>query len=159
MVGLDAADVCPDGLPAEMVSCGLPYHIVPVRSLDAVRRARLDLTLWRRMVAESWAHHVYLVAMEAERSEVDVHVRMFAPGSGVPEDPATGSAAAALGGYLAALSGREQGTLEWVAEQGLEMGRPSLLYIEADRAGAATTAIRVGGRAVEVSQGTMQVPD
>jgi trans-2,3-dihydro-3-hydroxyanthranilate isomerase len=84
---------------------------------------------------------------------------MFAPGSGVPEDPATGSAAAALGGYLAERSGREHGTLEWVAEQGIEMGRPSLLYVEADRAGGSTSAIRVGGRAVEVSQGTMQVPD
>ena len=159
MVGLDAADVCPDGFPAEMVSCGLPYHVVPVRTLDAVRRATLDLALWRRMLAESWAHHVYLVGMEAEGPEASVRVRMFAPGSGVPEDPATGSAAAALGGYLAALSGRESGTLAWVAEQGLEMGRPSLLYIEADRARGSTTAIRVGGRAVEVSQGTMQVPD
>jgi trans-2,3-dihydro-3-hydroxyanthranilate isomerase len=102
---------------------------------------------------------VYLVAMEAEGDAADLHVRMFAPGSGVPEDPATGSAAAALGGYLAALSGPDQGTLEWVAEQGLEMGRPSLLYIEADRDRGATTAIRVGGRAVDVSQGTMQVPD
>ncbi|MGE0158322.1 MAG: PhzF family phenazine biosynthesis protein [Gemmatimonadales bacterium] len=159
MVGLDTDDVCPDDLPAEMVSCGLPYLVLPVRSLDAVRRATLDVALWRRMLSESWAHHVYLVAMEAEGADVDVHVRMFAPGSGVPEDPATGSAAAALGGYLAALSGREQGTLAWVAEQGLEMGRPSLLHIEADRARGATTAIRVGGRAVEVSQGTMQVPD
>jgi trans-2,3-dihydro-3-hydroxyanthranilate isomerase len=159
MVGLEASDVCPDGYPAEMVSCGLPYHIVPVRTLDAVRRSALDTTLWRRMLSESWAHHVYLVAMEAEGSEADVHVRMFAPGSGVPEDPATGSAAAALGGYLAALSRRDGGTLEWVAEQGLEMGRPSLLYIEADRANGATTAIRVGGRAVGVVRGTMHVPD
>ena len=159
MVGLAGADLCPDGMPVEMVSCGLPYHIVPIRSLDAVRRATLDTTLWRRMLADSWAHHVYLVAMESEGDAADVHVRMFAPGSGVPEDPATGSAAAALGGYLAALSGRDQGTLEWVAEQGLEMGRPSLLYIEADRAGGATVAIRVGGRAVEISQGTMRVPD
>jgi len=159
MVGLEATDVCPDGLPAEMVSCGLPYYIVPVRTLDAVRRSSLDLSRWRRMLAEGWAHHVYLVAMEAEGPEANVHVRMFAPGSGVPEDPATGSAAAALAGYLAARSGRDRGTLEWVAEQGLEMGRPSLLYIEADRANGATTAIRVGGRAVEVSQGTMHVPD
>jgi trans-2,3-dihydro-3-hydroxyanthranilate isomerase len=159
MVGLEAADVCPEGLPAEMVSCGLPYHVIPVRSLDAVRRALLDTALWRQMLGDCWAHHVYLVALEAEGDEADVHVRMFAPGSGVPEDPATGSAAAALGGYLAERSGREHGTLEWVAEQGIEMGRPSLLYVEADRAGGSTSAIRVGGRAVEVSQGTMQVPD
>jgi trans-2,3-dihydro-3-hydroxyanthranilate isomerase len=159
MVGLEAADVCPDGFPAEMVSCGLPYYIVPVRSVDAVRRAVLDLGLWRTMLGGTWAHHVYLVAMEAEGEEADVRVRMFAPGSGVAEDPATGSAAAALGGYLAALSGREHGTLSWVAEQGLEVGRPSLLDIEADRARGVTTAIRVGGRAVEVLEGTMRVPD
>ena len=158
-IGLEAAEVCPDGFPAEMVSCGLPYHIVPVRTVDAVRRAVLDLSLWRKSLANLWAHHVYVVAMDAEGAEANVRARMFAPGSGVPEDPATGSAAAALGGYLAARSGRREGTLEWVAEQGIEMGRPSLLYIEADRARGATTAIRVGGRAVEVSQGTMQVPD
>jgi trans-2,3-dihydro-3-hydroxyanthranilate isomerase len=159
MVGLDTADLCPDGLPAEMVSCGLAYYVIPVRTLDAVRRATLDVARWRRMLSESWAHHVYLVALETEGDAADVHVRMFAPGSGVPEDPATGSAAAALGGYLAALSGREAGTLAWVVEQGLEIGRPSLLYVEADRAGASTVAVRVGGRAVEVSQGTMTVPD
>jgi trans-2,3-dihydro-3-hydroxyanthranilate isomerase len=84
---------------------------------------------------------------------------MFAPGSGVPEDPATGSAAAALGGYLAAADGREAGALSWTVEQGLEMGRPSLLHVEADREGGETTAIRVGGAAVLVSRGTMRVPD
>jgi trans-2,3-dihydro-3-hydroxyanthranilate isomerase len=159
MVGLETADVCPNGFPAEMVSCGLPYHVIPVSSIDAVRRAVLDTSRWRQMLGDAWAHHVYLVAFDAESDEADLRVRMFAPGSGVPEDPATGSAAAALGGYLAARSGRDRGTLAWVAEQGIEMGRPSLLYIEADRADGKTTAIRVGGRAVEVSQGTMQVPD
>ena len=100
-----------------------------------------------------------MVCLDAEGDQADVRVRMFAPGSGVPEDPATGSAAAALGGYLAALDGREQGRLAWVAEQGIEMGRPSLLYVEADREGGLTTAIRVGGHAVAVSEGTMVVPD
>jgi trans-2,3-dihydro-3-hydroxyanthranilate isomerase len=159
MVGLDAADVCPPGLPAQMVSCGLPYHIIPVRSIEAVRRATLDSAIWRRLLADTWAHHVYVVCLDAEGEEADVRVRMFAPGSGVPEDPATGSAAAALGGYLAALDGRANGTLRWVAEQGIEMGRPSLLYVEADRVGGVTTAIRVGGHAVSVSEGTMTVPD
>jgi trans-2,3-dihydro-3-hydroxyanthranilate isomerase len=159
MVGLEASDVCPDGLPVEMVSCGLPYYVIPVRTVDAVRRASLDLSIWRRLLAGTWAHHVYLVCLDAEGDGADVRVRMFAPGSGVPEDPATGSAAAALGGYLSALDGRERGTLSWVAEQGIEMGRPSLIYVEADRADGATTAIRVGGRAVPVSEGTMTVPD
>lgn len=158
MVGLTEDDVCGD-LQPEMVSCGLPYHIIPVRSLDAIRRAVLDMAIWKRMVADGWAHHVYLVCMDAEGENVDVHVRMFAPGSGVPEDPATGSAAASLGGYLARADGRADGSLAWTVEQGLEIGRPSILYVEADRAGGETSAVRVGGSAVAVSSGTMTVPD
>jgi trans-2,3-dihydro-3-hydroxyanthranilate isomerase len=158
MVGLDPADVGPDGLQPEMVSCGLPYHIIPVVSAEAVTRATLDLALWRRMLADDWAHHVYVVSLDAEGSGVDARVRMFAPGSGVFEDPATGSAAAALGGYLSQVDGSDEARLSWTLEQGIEMGRPSLLYVEADRSSGATTAVRVGGSAVSVSQGTMTVP-
>jgi trans-2,3-dihydro-3-hydroxyanthranilate isomerase len=157
MIGLDPAEVCPDGLEAEMVSCGLPYHVIPVDSADAVRRAALDLALWRRLLAESWAHHVYLVSLDAEGEGVDVRVRMFAPGSGVFEDPATGSAAAALGGYLSKVDGSREAKLTWTVEQGLEVDRPSLLYVEADRSDGQTTAVRVGGGAVRVSSGTMSV--
>jgi trans-2,3-dihydro-3-hydroxyanthranilate isomerase len=157
MVGLDEDDVCGDLTP-EMVSCGLPYHVLPVRTVDAVRRAVLDMSAWQRMLADSWAHHVYLVCTDAEGVGVDVRVRMFAPGSGVPEDPATGSAAAALGGYLAKADGRAEGTLSWTVEQGIEIGRPSILHVEADRTDGETRGIRVGGQAVFVSSGTMSVP-
>jgi trans-2,3-dihydro-3-hydroxyanthranilate isomerase len=157
MVGLSEGDLDRD-LPVEMVSCGLPYHCVPLRSADAVRRAVLDMAAWKRLLADSWAHHVYLISREAEGEGVDVRVRMFAPGSGVAEDPATGSAAAALGGYLSKADGRASGTLSWTVEQGLEIGRPSLLHVEADRSAGATVAVRVGGSAVFVSSGTMRVP-
>lgn len=159
MIGLDPTEIFPDGLEAEMVSCGLPYHVIPVDSAEAVRRAALDLALWRQLLATSWAHHVYLVGMDAEGEGVDLHVRMFAPGSGVFEDPATGSAAAALGGYLSKVDGSREASLSWVVEQGLEIDRPSLLYVEADRSGGETSAVRVGGGAVRVSSGTMSVPD
>ena len=158
MVGLQPEEVCPDGLVPEMVSCGLPYHVIPVVDFRAVARASLDLALWRRLLADGWAHHVYLVSMDAEGEEADVRARMFAPGSGVPEDPATGSAAAALGGYLSKVDGSPEASLSWTVEQGIEVGRPSLLYVEADRAGGRTTAVRVGGSAVPVSRGTMVVP-
>jgi len=159
MIGLEPDEVRTDDLAPEQVSCGLPYLIIPVRSLDAIRRVALDTALWRRMVADGWAHHVYTVCREAEGEGVDFRVRMFAPGSGVPEDPATGSAAAALGGYLSRVDGRDEARLAWTLEQGIECGRPSVLEVEADRAGGETVAVRVGGRAVEVSEGTMAVPD
>lgn len=164
MVGLSIDEVgCPgpngSTLGVEQVSCGLEYFIVPVQDSAAVRRSRLDSTLWQRMLADAWAHHVYVMTMGSENEGVDVHVRMYAPGSGVPEDPATGSAAAALGGYLSKADGRDEGSFWWTIEQGLEMGRPSLIRVGAERADGATSRVQVGGTAVEVSSGSMSVPD
>lgn len=164
MIGLDTADIGGDGpagraLEPEMVSCGLEYFVIPVRSIDAVGRAVLDVARWRTLLADAWAHHVYIVCMDADGEGVDVRVRMFAPGSGVPEDPATGSAAAALGGYLSKADGSETATLAWTVEQGIEIGRPSIIHVEADRADGATTAVRVGGSAVAVSEGTMRISE
>ncbi len=163
MVGLDPSEiggVGPHGgeLGVEQVSCGLEYFIVPVRTLEAIGRSRLDLTAWQRMLADAWAHHVYLVCPETVGDGVDLQVRMYAPGSGVPEDPATGSAAAALGGYLSKADGRDDGSLGWTVEQGLEMGRPSLIHVGAERSGGTTSRVTVGGAAVPVSRGTMTVP-
>lgn len=163
MIGLAPSDIGGTyangvAMTPEMVSCGLEYFVIPVRTLDAARRSRLDTARWQRMLADAWAHHVYVVTLEAEGADVDVHVRMYAPGSGVPEDPATGSAAAALGGYLSKLDGRDAASLAWTVEQGLEIGRPSLLHVEAEREGGATSAVRVGGSAVPVSRGSMSVP-
>jgi trans-2,3-dihydro-3-hydroxyanthranilate isomerase len=158
MVGLEPSDLHLELRP-EMVSCGLPFYVVPLASLAAIRRAVLDMSLWQRLVEPLWADHVYLICPETERAGVDMHVRMFAPAAGVAEDPATGSAAAALGGYLSKVDGCDAGTLHWTLEQGIEIGRPSILQVEADRSGGATSAVRVGGSAVFVSRGVMTVPE
>ncbi len=167
MVGLEAGDLggnAPAPLPPAMVSCGLPFHVIPVRTPTALRRAVMNTAIWQELLADSWAHHVYLVCPLGEGAAAegspppDVRVRMFAPGSGVPEDPATGSAAAVLGGYLGDASGCDDGTLRWLVAQGAEIGRPSLIEVEADRASGQTTAIRVGGGATFVSRGTMTIP-
>jgi len=163
MIGLTSDDIggtdaAGTELHPEMVSCGVPNFVIPVRTIESVRACALDAALWKRLLADEWADHVYVVCMDAEGEGVDVRVRMFAPGSGVPEDPATGSAAAALGGYLSKVHGGEEGSLAWTVEQGIEMGRPSLIHVEADRAAGKTTAVRVGGGAVPVSRGVMRVP-
>jgi trans-2,3-dihydro-3-hydroxyanthranilate isomerase len=82
---------------------------------------------------------------------------MFAPGVSIVEDPATGSAAVALAGYLAARSNTASGTLRWTLEQGFEMGRPSILLVECDREGGQVKAVRVGGSAVPVFEGVYRL--
>lgn len=158
MLSLDRGDVLSGPLAPQGVSAGLPFLFVPVRSRDAVRRARVKVDLWEPVLADAWASMLFVFAMDAEQPGHDVRARMFAPGISVPEDPATGSAAAALGGYLAMRAPRGDDTLRWVVEQGFEMGRPSILEIEVDRRAGEITAVRVGGASVVVCEGVIEVP-
>jgi trans-2,3-dihydro-3-hydroxyanthranilate isomerase len=82
---------------------------------------------------------------------------MFAPGIGIAEDPATGSAAVALAAYLAARRPESDATLKWVIEQGFEMGRPSILHAEADKEGGTVVRTRVGGSTVLMTEGSMNL--
>jgi trans-2,3-dihydro-3-hydroxyanthranilate isomerase len=158
MLSLEPEDLLGDDMPPEAVSCGTPFLFVPLRNRDAVARARLKLDLWEETLRDYWTNAVFVFALDAEREDSDVRARMFAPGFGVPEDPATGSACVALGGYLATRSPRHDGTLRWVVEQGFEMGRPSILEVEVDKRAGAITALRVGGASVLVTEGQMEVP-
>lgn len=167
IVSLSRDDIDNSGPYAiEGVSAGLPFVFVPVRSLEALGRARIKLDLWEKELKTSWAPEVYLfVEKEESRSRGGVkngdavlQVRMFAPNVGVAEDPATGSAAAAFGGYLAWRSDRKDGTLNYTLHQGVEMGRPSKLLVETDLAGGKVQAVRVGGASVLITSGTLHVP-
>jgi trans-2,3-dihydro-3-hydroxyanthranilate isomerase len=158
MLSLEPGDLMGDDMRPEAVSCGTPYLFVPLRNRDAVARARLKLDLWEETLRDYWTDDVFVFALDPERADADVRARMFAPGFGVPEDPATGSACVALGGYLAARNPRHDGTLRWVVEQGFEMGRPSILEVEVDKRGGAITAVRVGGATVVMTEGEMEVP-
>jgi trans-2,3-dihydro-3-hydroxyanthranilate isomerase len=158
ILSLDPADILGGMLAPQAVSCGLPFLIVPLRDRDAVRRARVRLDHWESWLRSYWAPQVLVFARDGEREGSDLRVRVFVPGLSVPEDPATGSAATALGAYLAAREPQPEGALRWVAEQGFEMGRPSILEIEADKAGGEVTAVRVGGHCVMVSRGEIDVP-
>ena len=153
-LGLDAGDLLTGSLTPEAVSCGVPYLMVPVRDRAALGRIRLRLDAFERVLARYWSSKVFVFCAEPELPGSHYRARMFAPFIGVPEDPATGSAAVAFGGYLAKRDARASGTLRWVVEQGFEMGRPSLLEVEADKRDGAVTALRVGGNSVLVTRGT-----
>ena len=148
------------GLPVQSASSGVPYLIVPIRSLAAMRRLRPRPDDLRATLATFPGTAVYCVSTQVERPGWDAHCRMFAPHLGVAEDPATGSAAGPLGCYLAThLPAQGDGTRRtrrFRFEQGIEMGRPSLIEVTVERAGDAggtLTAVRVAGEAHRFAEG------
>ncbi len=154
MLRLGADDLLDD---AQAVSCGLPFLFVAVRDRNALARAGIDIELWRATVGGYWTQQVFIFCRDPELEGSSIRARMYAPEFGIAEDPATGSAAAALGAYLGVRAPESDATLRWVVEQGFEMGRPSLLHVEIDKAGGRITAVRVGGMSVLVSEGTLQL--
>ncbi len=159
ILSLEAADVAFGTLGAQAISCGLPFLLVPVRDVDAVSRSRVRTDRWETTLKAYWARDLMVFAPDPLRGPAHFRARVYVPGYGVPEDPATGSANACLAGYLAQRAPERDGTLRWTVSQGVEMGRPSTLELEADKTDGAITAIRVGGSSVIVSEGTMHVPD
>ena len=159
LLALDEPDVLDAEWRPRAASAGVPYLFVPVRDRRALARASVDLSVWRRSLATAWAPHLYVITPDVERPGSSVRARMFAPAMGITEDPATGAAAAALAGYLAALSPRREGAVSWVIEQGFEMGRPSILEVAAELRDGTPMVVRVGGSAVLVGEGTLEVPD
>ena len=141
----------------QAVSCGLPFLIVPVKDRAAVAAAKVRMDVWERTLSRYWAPDVMVVARDPELEGSHLRARVFVPGLSVPEDPATGSCAAALAGYLAARETAPNGSFHWVMEQGFEMGRPSILELEAEKRDGAVVAVRVAGDAVLVSDGMMEI--
>ena len=157
ILSLEEKDLLGGHFAPQAVSCGLPFLFVPLKDRDAVKRSRVRVDQWERTLGNAWASMIMVFSRDPEREGSDIRARMYAPGISVPEDPATGSACAALGGYLAARDTRPSGTLRWVVEQGFEMGRPSIIEIEVDKAEGAVTAVRVGGASVVMSEGEISV--
>jgi trans-2,3-dihydro-3-hydroxyanthranilate isomerase len=158
VIGLTAADLVSGDQPIEAVSCGVPFLYIEVEDRAALGRAAINLTAWRDVLADTWAPNLYVVTRDHELPNTDIRARAFVPAMGVMEDPATGAAATALAGFLAKREGNPTGTHRWVVEQGFEMGRPSIIEVEAVEEDGQVTAIRVGGRSVLISEGEIEAP-
>lgn len=156
-LSLSREDFADDDVGPEEYSCGMPFLFARLRDVEAVSRAAVSHAAWKHAFPAAGPSEVFCFAEGGRLPGAELHGRMFAPGIGVPEDPATGSAVAALAGYLVALRKPADGTAKWTVEQGVEMGRPSLLYLEADITNGAISAVRVGGRSVVVTEGVMEI--
>ena len=156
-LSLDAGVVLSGEFSPEAASCGTWFLMVPLRNRAALTKARVRLDVFEQVLKGFITDMVYLFCTEPELAGSQYRARMYAPTIGVPEDPATGSAAAGFGGYIAKRDKRLDGTLKWRVEQGFEMGRPSILDIEVDKKAGAVTSIRVGGNSVLVTRGELIV--
>ncbi|MEM7041496.1 MAG: PhzF family phenazine biosynthesis protein [Pseudomonadota bacterium] len=153
MLSLEPDDI----LRAEGASTGNPFLVVQVKDRSALARSRIDLSVLERIGDELFAKEP-LIFTEDAPDGFDFQARMYAPLSGIPEDPATGSAAAALAGWLGHHDPMQNGTIKRVIAQGIEMGRPSRLEIEVDKKAGTVTAVRVTGSAVLISEGQIEEP-
>src|SRR3546814_5281876 len=131
VLGLDAADLRSGSEGPRAVSCGLPFVLVPLRAPELLAAIDFDSAEARRVLASSWAKQIYVYARGYEG---ELRARMFATGVGIAEDPATGSAAAALAGALGHEASND-GTQCWKIPQAIGKGRPSRLYVSAERIG------------------------
>lgn len=145
--------------PLQVVSSGVPFLYVPLASRDAARRARLRTDIWEQVGLPNDILKLFMFTQEVEHSGSTVHSRMFAPGIGITEDPATGGASGPLGCYLVQYGIVPDDGRTFVSEQGIEMGRPSFLHIRIQRDGEAFTHVGVGGSCVYVGQGTLYLRD
>ena len=157
-LGLTEADLWP-GAPIQPGSTGNKFLFVPLRDRSTVDRAALDVRLLLEIMGDGPRFGVFVFSPEPDPAAGRVYARMFGPhSSGIPEDPATGSAAGPLGAYLVVNGLVRKGALvRVVSEQGTKMGRQSFLHIRLAMEGERITEIRVGGSVVPVLEGELRL--
>jgi trans-2,3-dihydro-3-hydroxyanthranilate isomerase len=155
-LSLDVSDIERTGLPAEAINNGITVLIVPVASLDAIRKIKIDTGAIESINSETGAVTVMAFTTETLRQESSAHCRVYAPGAGVGEDPATGSANGPLGFYLVRHRLVQPAPVNRIiSEQGFEMKRPSILHIEVTGGPEMKdiSRVRVGGGVVISGRG------
>jgi trans-2,3-dihydro-3-hydroxyanthranilate isomerase len=148
-IGLAPGDI----VRAAYVSTGLRWPIAQVASLEAMRRVRPEFSLMG-------TNNISIFCIGAQAPEASVHVRTFAPSSGVYEDPVTGSSNGCIAAFIAQqqLIPARDGVTEYVAEQGIEIGQPGCVFARVEKRGGALE-VRIGGYAVTALQGELRLPD
>jgi trans-2,3-dihydro-3-hydroxyanthranilate isomerase len=135
-------------------STGLPFIIVPLKTLDAVKKSRIDRGWFQDLVRDSEAKAILVFSSQTYNPLNDINARVFADCYGVPEDPATGSANGCLAGYLVKYRYFESDKINVKVEQGYEIGRRSLLYLRAQDVDDKID-IYVGGKVVMIARGVL----
>jgi trans-2,3-dihydro-3-hydroxyanthranilate isomerase len=153
VIGINESDI-DERFPIQEVSTGLPFIIVPLKSLDAVKRARVNTNKFFELVKNRQAKTILVFCPQTYHKENDLNVRVFCDYYGIPEDPATGSGNGCLAGYLAKYKYFGSGKVDVRVEQGYEINRRSLLRLKSqDNDGKID--IFVGGKVIMTAAGEL----
>src|SRR5262249_34465637 len=150
-ISIDPSEIVTKTHGPQVASVGLPFIMVELKDRSVLERARVSMSGFDALVAQDVMPDVYLYTHANDC--FDIRARMFAPLSGVPEDPATGSANCALAGLLAHYNPQPNGSFSWRIAQGVEMGRPSTLIARAEKKDGVVETTRIGGASILVSEG------
>ena len=153
VLGLSRAEINTN-FPVQEVSTGIWFLIVPVNSLDALKKCKVNLGRYYALINGLNAKGIIVFSTETHKKENDLSVRVFVDYYGVPEDPATGSANGCLAGYLVQNRFYERDRISLSVEQGYELNRPSSILIRAER-GAGTIDVYVGGQVIMIARGEL----
>jgi trans-2,3-dihydro-3-hydroxyanthranilate isomerase len=157
-LNLDASDIGFDGHGLAAIEGGPRFFYVPVKTRAALEKSSVREPFWSDMLRPlKGMDAAYVYARGGDGPQASFRARMYAPGGGIPEDPATGSATALLAAQLLEAENMKDGKHGWMLEQGYEMGRPSDLRLEADVNGGEISAVRVGGQAIRVMSGEIEI--
>jgi len=140
--------------PVQEVSTGLPFLIVPLKTLEHVRAAKVDMDCFARLWDRLEARAILVFSPETYKPESQLNVRVFVHYYGIPEDPATGSGNGCLAGYLLKHNYFRAPNIDLKVEQGYEIGRPSALRLKGDLEGGRIN-VYVGGRVIPVAKGNL----
>jgi len=161
-LGIPLTEIEGTRLPVQVVSTGTPFLIVPVARRATLAALMPDMTAlitYGDSLAAAIAGF-YVWTAETESADAFVHARCFCPAVGLPEDPVTGTASAAVGAYLARhgqLAPDADGVLSFRTEQGHAMGRPGSVGVRLETDGGQVTRVQISGRAVLVGEGNLWV--
>ncbi|MCM2449377.1 PhzF family phenazine biosynthesis protein [Agrobacterium vitis] len=140
-------------------SAGVPFLLIPVSSLGDVESIEFDPQLWERAApfCDGALTSAYVYCRGGVHHAADFHARMFSPDMGIAEDPATGSAVAALSGAIQHFAALPDGHHPLLIEQGVEMGRPSFIHLHIDTKEGKVFRARIGGTAVRIASGMLDI--
>ena len=156
-LGLIPSEIGFENHKPSLWSAGMPFVFVPVTDREAVDRATVVMQHFSQVFSGPTPGGAFLYCRETVHTSSSFYARMFWPAAGMFEDPATGSAAAAFAGVVHHFDTLPDGLHRRVIEQGFAMGRPSLIALSLDVNGGKLKLARIGGSAVRVSEGTLEV--